>query len=107
LQWSALQYADHAFAPLDVVEGAWDLRVHRWVQAVFLNYHLHLAHHRHPTMPWIHLPRYVDASRPRPRFLAQYARMWLGPRPQPGTFTPGVSRPGVSTPGVSPPRVSR
>jgi len=83
LQWSALQYADHAFAPLDVVEGAWDLRVHPWVQAVFLNYHLHLAHHRHPTTPWIHLPRYIDPSRPRPGFLAQYARMWLGPRPQP------------------------
>jgi fatty acid desaturase len=83
LQWSALQYADHAFAPLDVVEGAWDLRVHPWVQAVFLNYHLHLAHHRHPTMSWIHLPQYVDESKPRPRFLVQYARMWRGPRPQP------------------------
>jgi len=86
LQWSALQYADHAFTPLDVVEGAWDLRVHPWVQAIFLNYHLHLAHHRHPTLPWVHLPRYVDHSKPRPRFLAQYARMWLGPRPQPGVL---------------------
>jgi len=86
LQWSALQYADHAFTPLDVVDGAWDLRVHPWVQAIFLNYHLHLAHHRHPTLPWVHLPRYVDQSRPRPRFLVQYARMWLGPRPQPGVL---------------------
>ena len=84
INWSALQYADHAFSPLDVVEGAWDLRVHPWVQALFLNYHLHLAHHRHPTLPWIHLPRYVDNGRHRPRFIWQYARMWLGPRPVPG-----------------------
>jgi fatty acid desaturase len=85
LQWSALQYADHAFSPLDVVEGAWDLRVSPVVQAIFLNYHLHLAHHRNPAVPWIHLPSCVDPTRPRPRFLFQYALMWLGPRPLPHT----------------------
>jgi len=83
LNWSALQYADHAFSPLHVTEGAWDLRVHPWVQAIFLNYHLHLAHHRHPSVPWIHLPRYVDNARPRPQFLTQYLRMWRGPQPLP------------------------
>jgi fatty acid desaturase len=83
VNWSALQYTDHAFSRLDVIEGAWDLRVHPLVQALFLNYHLHLAHHRHPTLPWIHLPRYVDAKRYRPRFLAHYARMWMGPRRAP------------------------
>jgi fatty acid desaturase len=85
LQWSALQYADHAFSPLDVVEGAWDLRVSPAVQAVFLNYHLHLAHHRNPAVPWIHLPRRVDPTRTRPRFLIHYALMWLGPRTLPRT----------------------
>jgi fatty acid desaturase len=88
VQWSALQYADHAFSQFDTIEGAWDLRVHPWVQALFLNYHLHLAHHRHPAIPWIHLPRYVDASRERPAFLAQYARMWLGPRRLPRQYQP-------------------
>ncbi len=78
--WSALQYADHAYSRLDVVEGAWDLRVNPLVQKLFLNYHLHLAHHRHPSTPWFYLPRYVDPERYRPRFIAQYARMWLGPR---------------------------
>ena len=84
INWSSLQYADHAFSRLDVVEGAWDLRVTPWVQALFLNYHLHLAHHRHPALPWIYLPRCVDASRFRPLFITQYARMWLGPRRAPG-----------------------
>jgi len=85
LQWSALQYADHAFSPLDVVEGAWDLRVSPAVQAIFLNYHLHLAHHRNPAVPWIYLPRRVDPTRMRPRFLVHYALMWLGPRRLPRT----------------------
>lgn len=84
INWSSLQYADHAFSRLDVIEGAWDLRVHPWVQALFLNYHLHLAHHRYPALPWIHLPRFVDAERFRPRFMSHYARMWLGPRRAPG-----------------------
>jgi fatty acid desaturase len=83
INWSSVQYADHAFSRLDVVEGAWDLRVHPWVQAIFLNYHLHLAHHRQPTLPWIHLPRFVDRQRFRPRFIVHYARMWLGPRRAP------------------------
>jgi fatty acid desaturase len=66
------------------------LRVPKWLQALFLNYHLHLAHHRHPAVPWLHLPRYVDGSRPRPRFLAQYARMWLGPQPRPAGAPPSA-----------------
>ncbi len=84
LNWSALQYADHAFSPLHVVEGAWDLRVHPLVQSLFLNYHLHLAHHRNPTTPWYRLPSKVDKRRYRPSFLRMYARMWRGPRPAPG-----------------------
>lgn len=83
INWSSLQYADHAFSRLDVVEGAWNLRVHPLIQAVFLNYHLHLAHHRHPKMPWIYLPQFVDRNGLRPRFITHYARMWLGPRRAP------------------------
>lgn len=83
LNWSSLQYADHAFSVRDVRDGAWNLRVSPLVRAVFLNYHHHLAHHQNPQVPWIHLPRYVDPGRPQPRFLAIWARMWLGPRPAP------------------------
>jgi len=85
VNWSALQYADHAWSPLDVRDGAWDLRVNPVVRAFFLNYHYHLAHHRHPKVPWIHLPRFVDRGRPRPAFLAIYLAMWRGPRAFPET----------------------
>jgi fatty acid desaturase len=80
LHWSSLQYADHAWSPLDVKEGAWNLRVPLLYRWVFLNYHLHLVHHRHPRLPWIHLPDHVDPSEPQPSFLAIYLRMWGGPR---------------------------
>jgi fatty acid desaturase len=83
INWSSLQYADHAFSPLDVKNGAWNLRVNRLVQWFFLNYHHHRAHHQHPAVPWLHLPRYVNFSEPRPSFLAVYLSMWRGPRPLP------------------------
>ena len=80
LNWCSLQYTDHAYTRRDVREGASNLRVNRVVQWIFLNYHHHLAHHRDPTVPWIHLPKFVDYSQPRPSFLHTYARLWLGPR---------------------------
>ncbi len=76
VNWSALQYADHAYSPLDVKNGAWNLRVNRVVQWLYLNYHHHLAHHQHPSVPWIHLPRYVNFSVARPSFFAVYLSMW-------------------------------
>jgi fatty acid desaturase len=83
VNWSSLQYADHAFSPLDLKNGAWNLRVNRVVQWLFLNYHHHRVHHQHPSVPWIHLPRYVDFSEPRPSFLSVYLSMWRGPRSLP------------------------
>ena len=83
LQWSSLQYADHAFSPLDPREGAWNLRVSPIARAFFLNYHLHLAHHREPRTSWIHLPSLVDPREPQPYFWAIWAAMWRGPRPMP------------------------
>jgi fatty acid desaturase len=81
LNWCSLQYTDHAGTKRDIVEGASNLRVNRVVQWIFLNYHHHLAHHRNPEVPWIHLPKFVDFSVPRPSFLATYLRLWLGPTP--------------------------
>lgn len=83
LQWSALQYADHAFSELDPRGGAWDLRVDPLTRLLFLNYHDHRAHHLSPQTPWLHLPARVDRTRERPTWLAVYAAMWAGPRPLP------------------------
>lgn len=85
LNWSSLQYADHAFTERDVHDGAWNLRVSRIVQYLFLNYHHHKAHHQNPHVSWLHLPKYVDFSEHRPRFLNIWLRMWKGPQPLPET----------------------
>ncbi len=83
VNWSSLQYADHAFSALDVRNGAWNLRVNPVTRLLFLNYHHHLAHHQHPHVPWPHLGRFVDESVERPRFWRVYLSMWRGPRPLP------------------------
>lgn len=83
LNWSSLQYTDHAFSKLDVRDGAWNLRVNPVTRLLFLNYHHHLAHHRHPHVPWIHLGAYVDPAEERPSFWSIYWKMWGGPRPLP------------------------
>ncbi|MCB1036651.1 MAG: fatty acid desaturase [Acidobacteria bacterium] len=80
LAWSSLQYADHAFSPLDREEGAWNLRVSSLTRAFYLNYHFHRAHHQNPQVPWIHLPKLVDPSEPQPTFWRIWWAMWKGPR---------------------------
>jgi fatty acid desaturase len=80
VNWSSLQYADHAFSPLDRRNGAWNLKVNPFVKAIFLNYHDHLSHHRSPDVPWPYLPRLKVASHRQPSFLRIYREMWKGPR---------------------------
>jgi fatty acid desaturase len=83
VNWSSLQYADHAWSSLDTVEGAWNLRANSVVRWFFLNYHHHKAHHMNPKISWIHLPTFVNDDEPRPSFLRIYLSMWRGPRPLP------------------------
>jgi hypothetical protein len=83
LHWSALQYVDHAWSPRDVINGAWNLKVSPVSRAFALNYHHHLAHHRLPWVPWIHLPKFVDPNERQPTFWAIYFSLWGGTRPAP------------------------
>jgi fatty acid desaturase len=80
VHWSGLQYADHAFSPLDPQDGAWNLRANAVSRTLFLNYHYHLAHHRHPNTPWLYLGRFVDHAQSQPSFLGIWLSMWRGPR---------------------------
>ncbi|MHA6264889.1 fatty acid desaturase family protein [Arenibacterium sp. CAU 1754] len=83
INWSSLQYTDHAFSPLDQEEGAWNLRVHPLVRGIFLNYHYHLVHHRDPSLCWTELPDHDKPDDPSPSFWSIYRQMWAGPRPLP------------------------
>jgi len=79
--WSSLQYTDHAWSKRDIREGAWNLKVSKFTEMVYLNYHYHLVHHRHPNLPWIHLPKFVQATDARPSFWSIYFKLWRGPTP--------------------------
>jgi fatty acid desaturase len=81
--WSSLQYTDHAFSKRDVYEGAWNLRVNKVVQYIFLNYHHHKVHHLNPTISWLYLGDHIDEDEFRPSFMEIYLKMWRGPRPVP------------------------
>lgn len=82
--WCSLQYADHAFSPLDLQKGAWNLRTHPWLRRCLLNYPLHRAHHQHPNRSWVDLPHLVDPDEePQPTFLEIWLRMWKGPEKLP------------------------
>lgn len=88
LHWSVLQYADHAWSPRDVKNGAWNLQVlppSRWLA---LNYHYHLAHHQQPQLPWYELPKHVDKNIPQPSFWRVYFSLWKGVRPAPPMGAP-------------------
>ena len=92
LNWSSLQYTDHAWSPRDVHEGAWNLRFWPITQAIFLNYNLHLVHHRRPTIPWVHLPRFVRAGEPYPSFWSIYLPLWGGARAAPHMSDPASDK---------------
>jgi len=77
--WSSIQYLQHAFSPLDRVEGAFNLRAPRWYSWLVLHYQLHLNHHRAPHVPWLHLPAMSARNDDGPSYAGQWLRLWRGP----------------------------
>jgi fatty acid desaturase len=81
VSWSAMQYVHHYGTTRHVLEGARNLWIWAPLDALWLNHNWHLTHHKHPTVPWIHLPRLGRTEDPERGFLpAYYALMWKGPR---------------------------
>jgi fatty acid desaturase len=78
--WSTRQYIGHAFSRRDVQEGAWNLRANPLLGWLLLHGQYDLNHHRHPEVSWYYLPRLTRSDDPRPSYLWQYWRQWLGPR---------------------------
>lgn len=78
--WSTLQYLHHFDSVRDVQHGAWNVRIWRVLDTLWLNHQWHLNHHLHPTVPWIYLPKLTpENGNPLP-FWKAYLRMWRGPR---------------------------
>ncbi len=81
LCWSSQNYITHAFSPRDILNGAYNLRIGKLYSLLLLNFNWHLAHHQHPSVPWIHLPRLDDKTRERPHYVWAFLRFWRGPQP--------------------------
>src|SRR5438046_696589 len=79
--WSAMQYVHHYGTERHVTRGARNLWIFGPIDAIWLNHNWHLAHHEHPTVPWIHLREFSEQKTPRRGFLPwAYLKMWKGPR---------------------------
>lgn len=78
--WSSQNYINHAFSPRDIINGAHNLTIPTWLNLVYLNFNLHLAHHQNPKIPWLHLPKFIRSGRGRISFFRNYIRLWKGPR---------------------------
>jgi fatty acid desaturase len=81
ISWSAMQYVHHFATPRLVLEGARNLWIWAPIDRAWLNHNWHLTHHKHPTVPWIYLPRIGRRENPERGFLPiYYLKMWRGPR---------------------------
>ncbi|MBI4815814.1 MAG: fatty acid desaturase [Deltaproteobacteria bacterium] len=77
--WASQQYVYHIRTPRHLVEGAFNLRLPRALELLYLNFNHHLTHHRNVMVPWIHLPELSE--RPERAYLATYLDLWRPPEP--------------------------
>jgi fatty acid desaturase len=61
-----LQWVYHLRTPIDVVEGAYNLRVPPPFRQLMLNFNCNLTHHRRPHLPWQALYDETDQSETQP-----------------------------------------
>lgn len=78
--WSSQQYIYHVRSPRHLVEGAFNLKLWRPLELLYLQFNYHLTHHRAVSIPWIHLRR-ATAELPTQGYLATYWRLWRPPEP--------------------------
>lgn len=79
--WSSQNYITHAHTPRHTLNGAHNLKTNPIYASFILYFNYHLAHHQHPSVPWIHLPKIIDPRRKNPGYLMTWLRFWAGPKP--------------------------
>jgi fatty acid desaturase len=80
--WSAMQYVHHFGTERHVLKGVRNLWLFGPIDLIWLNHNWHAAHHQHPTVPWVYLPRLSQQKCDSQRgfLLWYYLKMWRGPR---------------------------
>ena len=84
--WSSLQWVYHMRTPIDVVEGAYNLRAPCGVRWAFLNFNYNLTHHRHNDMHWQDMYRASNPKETRPLWFA-WLHVFLPPQRLPEDLT--------------------
>lgn len=79
LAWSSQNYVNHAFSPRDIVNGTHNHKLNPIFKYIYLNFNVHKVHHQNPTIPWLHLPGYVQGDEERVSYWKTYLRLWKGP----------------------------
>lgn len=64
--WSSLQWVYHLRTPLDVIEGAYNLRLPAPLRWMWLSFNMNLTHHRKPWLPWQELYAHSDRRETQP-----------------------------------------
>ena len=82
VSWSSLQWIYHVRTPIDVVEGAYNLRASTPIRLLFLNFNYNLTHHRDSSLRWQRLHAVSDQNETRP-FWYGWVSIVLPPRPMP------------------------
>jgi fatty acid desaturase len=78
--WASQQYIYHVRTPRHAVLGAFDLRLWRPMELLYLYFNYHLTHHLAVWVPWIYLPR-IAADPPDRGYLVTYFGLWRPPEP--------------------------
>ena len=78
--WASQQYIYHVRTPRHAVLGAYDLRLWRPMELLYLYFNYHLTHHLAVWVPWIYLPG-IAAEQPNRGYLLTYFGLWRPPQP--------------------------
>ncbi|MFJ2686727.1 fatty acid desaturase family protein [Pseudomonas sp. NPDC087342] len=84
--WSSLQWVYHMRTPLDVVEGAYNMRAPRLVRWAFLNFNYNLTHHRQSGLHWQQMHRASNLRETRPLWFG-WLQVFLPPQRLPSDLT--------------------
>ncbi|HEY2471131.1 MAG TPA: fatty acid desaturase [Terracidiphilus sp.] len=76
--WASQQYIYHVRTPRHAVLGAYDLRLWKPMELLYLHFNYHLTHHLAEWIPWNYLPS-VAAKEPTRGYASTYFNLWRTP----------------------------
>jgi len=76
--WASQQYIYHVRTPRHAVLGAYDLKLWKPLEMLYLDFNYHLTHHLAEWVPWNHIPS-IAAEQPTRGYARTYFKLWQVP----------------------------